>query len=546
MEDTSGTLFPENPKERSAFAQKLSEAQASGDKEGAIALIMDHQLKLKLQQIDADKVQKDLREKRVVGYDIELKKNKELITAKEAAGEDTAALHKDHANLMMARNLVANGGSKVGDTDPEGIAPSSFKEVMQGRLRGISGVYGAMPSQRFEVDKIKREKAMIQQQIDALKDLKLTATEENALDAELQLKMKEANGREVYAGMQDRVAASGRTAHNTMSRAAIGRNEPEQQRNELRVAEASAAESMRLAALDTDRTVALGRVAEAETYIASIKEMQITNDERRTRLEADITNEKRRQNEEAAKALLMATREDQLRSALTARAVDRRGGQGFNANEFQFMSQGMRQSVERYNPNALPPEYMNHLRELQREKGQADALDKDLHHVDPAIRQTHIEKTPPAWVQEPQATADLWTGKGFPEIPKDPAKIDVNQIYTQHYGMGQDTEGRFFPQKDRVIDDGPTDVSTARRLEKTLSEMPQFQVPSDKGPSNSAGHNLSSTFNFSFGDEMKALASTVSEAVKRPLQNELNNIRSMVFGLVGDQGVAVAQAAGQI
>ena len=37
----------------------------------------------------------------------------------------------------------------------------------------------------------------------------------------------------------------------------------------------------------------------------------------------------------------------------------------------------------------------------------------------------------------------------------------------------------------------------------------------------------------------------MQEGVKCPLQNEINAIRSMVFSLVGDQGLGEAQAAAQ-
>jgi len=84
-----------------------------------------------------------------------------------------------------------------------------------------------------------------------------------------------------------------------------------------------------------------------------------------------------RPNEEAAKALLMAAREEQLKGALTRKAVDRRGGRGFSENEFQFLSQdnaaerGALQSGRATSGRATSGE-------LQREKGQAGALNGEL------------------------------------------------------------------------------------------------------------------------------------------------------------------------
>ena len=157
----------------------------------------------------------------------------------------------------------------------------------------------------------------------------------------------------------------------------------------------------------------------------------------------------------------MASREDQLRAALLQKAIRQRG-RGFTANEFQFLSQETRGAIERYQPNALPPEFMNRTREIQREQGSAQQLSREL----------------------PGAIA---------------------------------------------------------RLEATIAKLPAFQLPSDQ--SKSQLPQVSPSFHFSFGAEFKQLAQMVTETVKRPLQNELNNLRTMFHSFMADHAVDKAASA---
>ena len=467
------SAFPGDPKGRGEFNEKLHALETAGNKEGVITLLQERQLQIKAESGKHDKAAEDSRERMIKNYDAELAANERAIKVKTDAAEEPGDLDQKESEPTAARQRLVDLKGKFTDTDEEGgegVRPSGHKEVIQGRMRGVEQVFGALPTEHYEVDRIKREKALIAEQVEALKGLMLSDAEKAEMASELRIKRRENEGRELYAGIQDKVFLGGRRAENVMAGAAVGRNEPQMQRSEIRAAEAAAAQSAVLARMDTDRSVTLGRVAEVETYINTLKEMQISNTSRMYRVEAEITNEKRKQNEEAAKALLMASREEQLRAALTKRAVDRRGGRGFSANEFQFLSTDMRQNVERYNPSALPPEYMNHLRELQREKGQAGALNAEL----------------------PGAIA---------------------------------------------------------RLNATLEKMPQFQLAGDKGGDGTAMPDwmkMPASFHFSFGDQFKEMTGALLEGVKRPLQNELNAIRGMVFSLLGDQGLGEAQQAGHL
>lgn len=123
--------------------------------------------------------------------------------------------------------------------------------------------------------------------------------------------------------------------------------------------------------------MAMNRV-EAEQALVNMKNQLIGAEERDARLQAEILNIKRQQNEEAAKALLMASREDQLRAALVAKYMRQNGGRGFSNSQFQFLSQETRGAIERYTPGALPPGYMNEVQGKQREMADNRALMKDL------------------------------------------------------------------------------------------------------------------------------------------------------------------------
>lgn len=68
--------------------------------------------------------------------------------------------------------------------------------------------------------------------------------------------------------------------------------------------------------------------------------------------EADIVSARERQNIEAGKALQMASREDQARSALLKGFTERNGK--LSPEQFQFLSSDFRQSAVRLNPDSVP------------------------------------------------------------------------------------------------------------------------------------------------------------------------------------------------
>jgi TP901 family phage tail tape measure protein len=73
----------------------------------------------------------------------------------------------------------------------------------------------------------------------------------------------------------------------------------------------------------------------------------------RENLEISITEENRKQTEEASKRLALASREDQLRAAAAAAILRQRGGRQLSMQEFQFYSQDTRNAISNLMPQSV-------------------------------------------------------------------------------------------------------------------------------------------------------------------------------------------------
>lgn len=90
----------------------------------------------------------------------------------------------------------------------------------------------------------------------------------------------------------------------------------------------------------------------AEELAYSLMEREASLLQERAGLEGNITEEQRRQTEEASKRLLMADREDQLRAAALSRTL--RDSGPISEDEFFYLSQGTRQVAANYLPGHFP------------------------------------------------------------------------------------------------------------------------------------------------------------------------------------------------
>ena len=167
----------------------------------------------------------------------------------------------------------------------------------------------------------------------------------------------------------DMEAAGKREAKNIGLENQVGASEGEKNLNEFKalnpldpnnVGQASLALSGRSLNPFEDQARTLAQVNRMEDLLLSTTE-------RRSRLQADITNERRKEAEEASKALQMGTREEQLRAAGLAKFSRDRGGKGLTGSEFQFLDKDTRDSILKTNPNLAPPELKTRSQEMEQE-----------------------------------------------------------------------------------------------------------------------------------------------------------------------------------
>ena len=139
-----------------------------------------------------------------------------------------------------------------------------------------------------------------------------------------------------------------------------------------------------------------------------LTEIQLSLEERRYKIQAEITNERRKENEEASKALAFADRESQLRAALLTRYEQKNGK--FSEAGFQFLDQSSKEAVKKFTPDALPAEAGNKVGELESER---KTLETSLAGLSAAVRQTadYINKNVKVSTTPP-------VGQGIPAPPQ--------------------------------------------------------------------------------------------------------------------------------
>ncbi len=145
-----------------------------------------------------------------------------------------------------------------------------------------------------------------------------------------------------------------------------------------------------------------------------LQQNEVAASMRKATIEAEIKTTKQQQNIEASKALLMGSREEQMQAAMLARFQQKRGGKQFTVNDFQFLSQGTRQNIEKFAPDAAPKELNTTMRQLTNELAKLNkGIDKMV-----ADRKA-LEKELPKDIN-PTATAaraGAQEGKTNPDVP---------------------------------------------------------------------------------------------------------------------------------
>lgn len=182
-----------------------------------------------------------------------------------------------------------------------------------------------------------------------------------------------------YARRLDELARLRQETEASTARFGVGRNETVRSRATMEAISSEIAASrareggfeldLKFPILREKYAVAVKNVQEEmlrQNVLATHLQQEIVNStSRQAQLEAEIANERIRQNEEAAKALGFAGREDQLRAALLEKF--KAGGGQISASQFQFLSTDTREAIRTYQPDMLPQGLGNRLQELQAE-----------------------------------------------------------------------------------------------------------------------------------------------------------------------------------
>lgn len=235
-----------------------------------------------------------------------------------------------------------------------------------------------------------------------------------------------------YAELQDAIVRGARTGRNEVQQYKIGRNTSEQEINEaggiIRQLLPQSQQRFDTAGRAGDVKGQAAAQAEGLELANRLTNIQISLDERRFQLAAQIVNERRKEAEEASKALQTASREEQLRAALIARFVQNRGGRGFSANEFQFLDQHTKEAITKFNPNAAPPTLPSRSHEMEQELA---GLNKVFGALTDVIQKTvsQIEKNIGRnLITNPNPAADKFSVPGG-AMPQPTINIDAaNQI----------------------------------------------------------------------------------------------------------------------
>ena len=181
------------------------------------------------------------------------------------------------------------------------------------------------------------------------------------------------------ARLQDAVNVGVDAGKNVLAAGDIGQNDTEKMLAQLQAARSGIAQAAPRAGQE-DAAGAARAQGEMIAYGNRLLEIRAGFAARQAQLEADIANEKERQNREASKALALAGREDQLRAALLAKFVEQNGAIG--NSRFQFLDKDTREAAVHFVPGALPQNFPTKAgddqKELDLNRGTIDGLNRAL------------------------------------------------------------------------------------------------------------------------------------------------------------------------
>jgi hypothetical protein len=170
------------------------------------------------------------------------------------------------------------------------------------------------------------------------------------------------------ARMQDDFAEGGRVAERRLSAFDFGLSETDRLLN----VGGAARRNVSGAIFESQQARARGETGareagEAQRLGVQMHQSLLSLDERRYKIARDIVQARLEENEASSKALLFASREDQLRAALLAK-YQQQGGRLSN-ERFAYLSDDTRRAVQEFTPDLLPSGARTDRQKLEQEQG---------------------------------------------------------------------------------------------------------------------------------------------------------------------------------
>jgi TP901 family phage tail tape measure protein len=565
--DSYTTQTFDDPDERDAFVKRL----AMADNEGKIALLLEREKKLRTETGMLDDKAEASKKALIDGEQVHLKLIEQQRAAKERRGEDTKYLDKQREDSRRIIDQLKGEDYSHNEVDDEAEDPSlgyqetkKKFELMVAARRKIGDAFPSMGGIRSaEEDKIARERAALDAKeamtahLPKEKDGADTPMEA-AIKQEIREKREALEIDEASAKVMDRIAEATRRARNETAQFRIGRNQTEEDLNEAKGAGGmigGLAEAAKAGDVDAQ--------AEVLQIGNSLTKIQLDLEERRYKLTAEIVNEKRKENEEASKSLMMADREEQLRAALIRKYTQENGG--FTADNFQFLEQKTKLSIQKYDPEALPPELMTRSRELENE---SNLLNRELGGLRQAIAMTS------AWMRgniHPTTDGTFGPGTGQGGAPLPAPKDEMlaflaRQKWGEAGGMpgggtgigvggnaGRD-EMLSFLAKQKWGGGGPMSGGTPLPHEAGPDVDAFVRQLTDKAKSSVSNYPSQPVapqiqapvinMHMQFSDQFRQMTEHVGSVVHGELMNHINDMRGTWNGFMAEHRTESAQQAG--
>ena len=210
--------------------------------------------------------------------------------------------------------------------------------------------------------------------------------------------------------------------------------------------------------------------AQIRETIRNLNETVLAMTQRSAELEAEKLDTLQKQTEERSKALLMGSREEQMGAALLARFQQQRGNKAFTPEDFSFLDEKTRKSIETFDPSAAPAGLNTPTQAVDNEIGENKGMLQSLTDAVKAM-------TEAARARNINPEADAATYAGTPPDSKPPVPEIALNVGGVHIDIG-DQFARITSQFGRVV---------AQQLQPQLDSMSN-RIATLERPLNNQAH----------------------------------------------------------